>query len=130
MNKLDDLPVLSEVQLEIMNIAWEQIPCSVADIWNELSERRHVSRNTVHTLIVRLEEKGWMRRRTRNGRVTYSPTVSREQNQQHSVRRMVENVFGGSAEGLVLALLNEPSISEKDAQRIQTMIAKARGKKS
>jgi predicted transcriptional regulator len=53
-----ELPALSEAQLEIMNVIWDREACSVADVWKILHERRGVSRNTVHTLIARLEEKG------------------------------------------------------------------------
>jgi predicted transcriptional regulator len=123
------LPPLSDVQLEIMNIVWDRSACSVADVWKVLSQRRGVARNTVHTLIARLEEKGWLRRRAQAGRLVYSATVSRETNQQQSVRRLVETVFDGSAEGLVLTLLNEPTISADDAERIRTLITQARKRK-
>ncbi len=47
------LPVLSEAQLEIMNVVWSADECSVADVWKVLHGRRGISRNTVHTLIAR-----------------------------------------------------------------------------
>jgi predicted transcriptional regulator len=125
-----ELPALSDVQLEIMNIVWERSACSVADVWKVLSERRGVTRNTVHTLIARLDEKGWLKRREEQGRHVYSATVSREKNQQRSVRRLVDTVFDGSAEGLVLALLNEKNVSPAEAKRIRALIARARGRKS
>ena len=126
MSRHDELPALSDVQLEIMNIVWERAACSVSDVWKVLSERRGVARNTVHTLIARLEDKGWLQRGEEDGRLVYSATVSRESNQQRSVRWLVENVFDGSPEGLVLTLLNEKTISRKEAERIRALIAKAR----
>ena len=101
-----ELPTLSDVQLEVMNTFWERTECSVADVWRVLNERRGVTRNTVHTLIVRLKEKGWLKRRDTDTGVPYSPTVSQASTQQQCVRRLIDTVFDGSAEGLVLTLLN------------------------
>jgi predicted transcriptional regulator len=130
MPKPPDLPALSEAQLEIMNVVWEQNECSVADVWKLLHERRGVSRNTVHTLVVRLEEKGWLTHRDAGGGFLYRATVSRAATQQRSLQKMVETVFNGSAEGLVLALLNNPTVSKAEAARIRKLIDGARRRKS
>ncbi len=129
MAKARELPALSVVQLEIMNVVWERGECSVADVWKVLDERRGVSRNTVHTLVSRLEEKGWLTHRDASGGFLYQATVSREAAQQQSVQQMVETVFGGSAEGLVLALVSGGSVSKAEANRIRKIIEIARGKK-
>ncbi len=125
-----DLPSLSEVQLELMNVIWEQGECTVADVWKVLNDRRGVARNTVHTLIVRLEEKGWLQRHDDGNGVRYSPTVSQQSTQQRCVRQLIDTVFDGSPEGLVLTLLNEGTVSKDEAARIRKLIAKARGRKS
>lgn len=124
-----ELPTLSESQHEIMNVVWDRSECSVADVWKILNERRGITRNTVHTLIVRLEEKGWLTHRDGDGSsggFVYSPTVSREETQQRCVRRMIETVFDGSAEGLVLTLLCSGGLSKGEADRIRRRIAEAR----
>jgi BlaI family transcriptional regulator, penicillinase repressor len=130
MTKDKELPILSETQLEIMNVVWDHEECSVADVWKILNDRRGVTRNTVHTLIVRLEDKGWLTHREETGAFLYAATVSREQTQQRSVRRMIETVFDGSAEMLVLTLLNDGGVSKSEAERIRDMIAQAKRRKS
>ena len=130
MSDASELPALSETQWEIMNVIWEREECSVADVWKLLNERRGISRNTVHTQIVRLEEKGWLTHSAGDGGFLYSPTVSREESQQSSVKRLIETVFDGSPEGLVLTLLNGGTLSKSEAERIRQLITKARGKKA
>lgn len=125
-----ELPALSETQWEIMNLIWERAECSVADVWKVLRERRGVSRNTVQTLIVRLEEKGWLRHREDETGFLYSPTVSRDESQRTSVKRLIESAFSGSAEGLVLTLLNGGTLSKAEADRIRQLIKSAQRKKS
>lgn len=126
----DDLPPLSEVQHEVMGVVWELGNCSASDVWKVLEERRGVSRNTVHTLLVRLEEKGWLKRETANNAVLFSATVSRESTQQQCVQRLIDTVFDGSAEGLVLTLFNQGNLSTAEAARIRKLISQAKGKKS
>jgi predicted transcriptional regulator len=124
-----DLPALSDAQLEIMNIVWEQRECTVGDVWRQLHERRGVSRNTVHTLVVRLEEKGWLKHREAAGGFLYSATVSRQETQQRTIEKLVQTVFNGSAENLVLALLGGGTLSKSEAARIRQLITNEKAKK-
>jgi len=125
-----DLPSepLSDAQLEIMNLVWDAGERTVADVWQTLAERRGIARNTVQTMLVRLEEKGWLTHREAAGAFIYSATVPREQAQQQSVERMLDTVFRGSAEGLVLTLLQSRGLSKEEAARIREMIRKAEGR--
>jgi predicted transcriptional regulator len=63
MAKTPEFPQLSETQLEIMNIVWRAGEATVGEVWKALAVRRKVARNTVLTLMERLEKKGWLRRR-------------------------------------------------------------------
>ena len=126
----NELPALSEVQWEIMNLIWDRTECSVADVWKVLTERRGVSRNTIQTLIVRLEEKGWLTHRDGESGYLYAPTVSRVDSQQSSVQRLIETVFDGSSEGLVLTLLNGGTLSKEEANRIRQLISSSRRTRS
>jgi len=130
MAKGENLPALSDVQHEVMNVVWDHERCSAADVWKVLEERRGVSRNTVHTLMVRLEEKGWLTRTTVDGSVLFSAAASRQATQQQCVRRMIDTAFDGSAEGLVLTLLNQETVTPEAAKRIRKLISQAREKKS
>jgi Predicted transcriptional regulator len=128
MSDAKKLPALSEMQWEIMNVIWDRGECSVADAWKTLNERRSVARNTVQTQIARLEEKGWLRHSERNGGFLYSATVSRQESQQVSVQRLIETVFDGSSEGLVLTLLNGGTLSKSAVDRIRRLISERRRK--
>lgn len=130
MAKKPELPALSDVQLEIMNVVWTQGECTVAAVWKELHAQRGVSRNTVQTLIARLEEKGWLTHSDGGSGFLYRATVSREKTQKRTVERLVRTVFGGSAEGLVLSLLGGETLSKAEAERIHRLIEQAKSRKS
>lgn len=125
MTRPDELPPLSEAQHEIMNLVWDRQPCTVADIWQVLRERRGLARNTVQTLMSRLAEKGWLRCEEGDGGYVYRSALPRDEVQRHSLRRMVDTVFDGSVEALVLTLIGGRAISPEEAARIRKLIAKA-----
>ena len=120
-----ELPPLSEAQLEIMNIVWDQGKTTVGRIWKDLANRRPVSRNTISTMVTRLEEKGWLRHRESRGTFLYSATQAREKVLPGMVHRLIEAAFQGSAEGLVLTLLEGGRLSAEEVERIKAMLEKA-----
>ena len=120
---------LSDAQLQIMNVVWDRGEVSVSEIWETLGARRPLARNTVQTMVTRLEEKGWIRHRTLGKTYLYAAVVSREKTLGSMVERLVDAAFEGSAEGLVLALLQGRGLSEEEAKRIRAMIGEAEKKR-
>lgn len=124
------LPELSDGQMEVMDAVWQLGRCTVGDVFKALQMRRPVARNTIHTLMTRLTEKGWLKvSDCHDGRNLYEATASREMAQQQSVRAIVDTVFQGSAEGLVLTLLDSGQVSDLELTRIQKMINQAKRRK-
>jgi predicted transcriptional regulator len=108
-----------------MNVLWERGEATVAEVWKTLSARRKVARNTVQTMIARLEEKGWLEHREEGSAFTYRPTRPRQATLRQLVRRVVNSAFGGSAEGLVLALVEDEGLTPGEAERIRAIIDRA-----
>ena len=120
-----ELPPLSEAQLEIINVVWDQGTATVGQVLKVLSKRRSISRNTVSTMVTRLEDKGWLRHRIVEGTFLYSATHPREKVLPRMVHRLVDAAFQGSAEGLVLSLLEGGRLSADEVERIKAMLEKA-----
>jgi BlaI family transcriptional regulator, penicillinase repressor len=128
MAKRSQPPPLSEGQLEIMNVVWDRGEVSVADVWKTLSERRKVARNTVQTMMTRLEEKGWLKHRVEGSAFVYTAAAPRAATLRNLVQRLVDTAFSGSAEGLVLAMLEGRGLSKSEAERIRKLIREAERK--
>jgi predicted transcriptional regulator len=126
-----DLPPLSDAQLEIMHVVWDGGEVTVTDVWIVLARRRLVARNTVLTLMDRLEKKGWLSRRASGQTHFYSATSPRAASLGQVVHRLVDAAFAGSADALVLALIEGRGVSDEEARRIRQLIdnARRRGKK-
>lgn len=124
--KRRDLPELTPAQSEIMEIVWAREEVSASEVRRVLSRSRPVARNTVRTLLERMEEKGWIAHREEGRTFLYSATEPRQTTIGQRVREVVETLCGGSPEALVSALLDYRGLNSGELERIRAMLAKAR----
>jgi predicted transcriptional regulator len=127
--KRQDLPELTPAQGEIMEIIWERGDVTASEVRRVLSRTRPVARNTVRTLLERMEEKGWISHREDGRTFLYSAAQPRQATIGQKVQKVIETVCGGSPEVLVTALLDYRGLSSGELERIRQMLAKARASK-
>jgi predicted transcriptional regulator len=119
-----ELPELTPAQGEIMEIIWERGELSASEVRRVLSKSRAVARNTVRTLLERMEEKGWITHREQGRTFVYAASQPRQATIGQKVREVVETVCGGSAEALVTALLDYRGLNVGELERIRQMLAR------
>jgi BlaI family transcriptional regulator, penicillinase repressor len=119
-------PPLSRAQREIMEIVWDRGEVSAFEVRQILMRVRKVARNTVRTLLERMEEKGWLRHRVVGRTHFYSPLVERETNLGERVQDLVDKSCGGSPERLMSALLEYRGLSTGELETIRGMLDQAR----
>ena len=122
---------LTEAQREIMEVVWERGEATVSEVREALSQaagKREPARNTIHTMIVRLEEKGWLKHREDGRTFIYSANRPRAVSLGARVAQMVDRLFAGSPEEMVTALIEYRGLSTAEADRIRKMIDEAEGK--
>ena len=121
MAKTDSSP-LTEAQREIMEVVWERGEVTVSEVRDSLLARREVARNTIQTMIVRLEERGWLTHREDGRTFIYSAARPKAVSLGAKVAQMVDRLFAGSPEDLVTALIEYRGLSSDEAQRIRAMV--------
>jgi predicted transcriptional regulator len=120
-----ELQPLSRAQMEIMQIVWDRGEVAVSEVWEILGQRREVARNTVQTLLLRMEEKGWLTHRVIGRTFFYAAVSPRGGVGKDLVRKLLQSLFRGSAEELAVALLENASLSKPEADRIRALIDEA-----
>ena len=90
-----------------------------------MSTRRHLALNTVQTQLTRLVDKGWLLHRSEGKAFYYRTAVPHEEARTTVVQRLVDAVFGGSTEGLMMSLLDGRKLSKEEANRIRRLIEQA-----
>src|SRR5579862_707153 len=116
------LPALSQAQREIMEIVWDRGEVSAVEVREILSTKRDLAKNTVRTLLDRMEEKGWLKHREVGRTYLYSAAQPREASIGQKVLEVVEHVCGGSPVELVTALLDYRGLSTAELKRIRSML--------
>ena len=116
------LPALSPAQREIMEIVWGRGEVTASEVRKILSGRRDVARNTVRTLMERMEEKGWLKHREHGRTFVYSASQPRQATIGQKVVEVLDHICGGSPETLVNALLDYRGLSEAELKRIRKML--------
>jgi len=123
-----DLPSPTGRELEILKVLWELGPSSVRAVHRHLLARipdKDLAYNTVQTLLRLMEDKGLVRHHVEGRTFIYTPRYSRDD----SAARLLDRVFDGGADQLVLSLLRSEKIPAEELERMQAMINEARRKK-
>jgi predicted transcriptional regulator len=113
---------LTEQELEIMKIVWDRGSATVRDVYETLLERRRVAYTSVMTMMNILEQKGHLKRKQVDRAYLYESTKPRAQVTRGMVREFVDRVFNGSAEPLLLHLIEDEKLTEKDLDEMKRLI--------
>lgn len=113
---------LSPAQSEIMEIVWKRGEVSASEVRRTLLATRDVARNTVRTLLDRMEQKGWLTHRVEGRTYLYAAARPRLESIGRKVHDMVESICGGSPETLVNALLDYRGLNAAELQRIRQLL--------
>jgi predicted transcriptional regulator len=109
---------LTGQELEIMKVVWELESATVRDVYEALLKRRKVAYTTVMTMMNILEEKGYLKKKQADRAYLYRPAQPQRQVIGAMVKDFVNRVFNGSAEPLLVHLVEEHGLSEKDLEEI------------
>lgn len=113
---------LTEQELEIMKIIWRLERATVRDVYEALRERRKIAYTTVMTMMNILEGKKYLKKRTAERAFVYQATRPRSEVIRAMVGDFVDRVFNGSAEPLLVHLVQDRRLSQKDLKKIARAI--------
>lgn len=102
---------LTRLELKIMQVIWKHGKATVGAVQEKLSPP--LAYTTIQTMLNILERKGKLKRELQGRAYVYSAAVSEARASGQSVRDLIERMFGGSSEELVLSLLKNRQIDAK-----------------
>jgi len=117
-----DIP---DSELDVLDALWRLEKGTVRDVLGELEKvRKHPAYTTVHTLLERLLERGYVRAGGEGRAHVYEPRISREVVTAGRLRGLVQRFAGGRAAPLVLQLVETHGLSADDIGRLRELLAK------
>ena len=102
---------LTKLELELMQVIWRLGSGTVSAVQAELP--RLLAYTTVQTMLNILERKGKLRRELEGRAYVYSARVTEAKALGQGVRDLIDRMFGGSSEELVMSLLKNGQIDAK-----------------
>ena len=120
-------PALTPLELEIMNVLWETGPANVQTVQSALRSRE-LAYTTVQTMLNVLHRKGKVKRQLKDRAYIYRPVLSRQKAVTQAVGDMLERFFGGSADSLVLSLVESRRLTPEKLARIQQLVERSQEK--
>jgi predicted transcriptional regulator len=112
----------TERELAILGVLWSRGPSTVRQIHEALHADAETGYTTTLKLMQIMSDKGLLARKDAGRQHVYRPAVSEEKLQKQVVGDMLDKVFAGSAEKLVMRALAARKVSAKELKRIREMI--------
>jgi predicted transcriptional regulator len=117
---------LTPLELEIMMVLWETGPATVQTVQERLAGSRDLAYTTVQTMLNVLHRKGKVERELLDRAYAYRPVVSRAQVVSTTMRDIIDRLFGGSAESLVLSLVETKHLTPKKLAKLKAAVDEKR----
>jgi len=105
-----------------MKAVWARGAATVRDVYEELRERRKVAYTTIMTMMKILEQKGYLKKSAGERAYVYRPAQPRQQVIGRMVKEFVNRVFDGSAQPLLVHLVEERQVSEGELEEIARIL--------
>ena len=114
---------LTERELEIMHVFWREGELTAADVRDRLAaDGRDLAYTTVATLVRILLEKGFVEQTNDERPFRYKTVRSFEDVSRNLVRDLVDRVFGGSREQLLVHLVEHKNLTKKERELLEQVL--------
>lgn len=119
---------LSDGEWKLMGRLWERSPRTITELTGALREETGWSKNTVITMLSRLEAKGAVRHEEGGRAKAYYPAVDRETAARAETESFLGKIYGGSLGLLVSTMAAGQALTEEDLAELAAILEKGGGK--
>src|SRR3954470_3578501 len=109
---------LTPQELAIMKVVWKRQAATVRDVFEDLRATRTVAYTTVLTMMKILEQKGYVTKTRDDRAFVYRPARPRQQVIGGMVREFIDRVFDGASRPMLLHLVRQTKLSDKDRKAL------------
>ncbi len=113
---------LTPLELQIMNVLWDNGPSNVQSVQEKLTGSPNLAYTTVQTMLNVLHRKGRVRRRLRGRAYDYAPVLTREKAASSAIGDMIDRLFGGSLDALLMSLVKSRQLLPEKLQELKHLV--------
>ena len=111
-------------ELEILQLLWEKNPQTVKEINEAINEKRPSGYTTTLKILQIMTNKGFVDREVKGKKHLYYPLLEEDDTQKAIIDRLLDSVFMGSAQKLILKTLGSYKTSKEEIREIRKMLDK------
>jgi predicted transcriptional regulator len=111
--------VFGDLEADIMEPVWRRGPVTVGDVWQALRKERDLAYTTIKTVMGRLADKGYLKRRMKDRAYTYEPTMERDEFLKSVSEEVLEGLFVDFGEPIRAHLVK--ALKERDLRGIERL---------
>lgn len=116
---------LSDSEWKLMNLLWEQAPRTIMQLTKALKEQTGWSKNTVITMLNRLEAKDAVYHEEGERARQFFPKLLRADAALSETRGFLERVYEGSVSLMVDSMVSSNALTEQDIEELYEILRKA-----
>ena len=117
---------ISELERELMNFIWSRGKATAADLQKMLPEDRPLKDSTIRTVLLRLEEKGYVQHEIDGRTYVYSCLEPPRSVAAQAVKQILDRFCHGSLESLLAGMVDDELLDTDELQKIADRLARAR----
>src|SRR5579863_1281560 len=115
---------LSSLEHLVMGVVWDRGSATGEEVREALASRHPMKESTARTVLTRLEEKGYLAHSVDGRTNVYRGVDAPATVAAGAVRQIIERLCGGSVEQLLIGMVDDEVLSERELQRLAQKIAK------
>ncbi len=113
---------LTEHELMIMRILWEEEPLTVNEILKRFPREPKPAYTSLLTALQAMTKKGVLAHKPDGKAYRYSPLLKANKYKRSALKRLVSSVFGGNAYDLAVNLIQEENLSKEDLHKLKNLL--------
>ena len=119
----NELPKISEAELEIMKVLWGSSPQTANEVIDKLELTMNWKPKTIRTLINRLVQKKAISYHQEKGQMyAYYPLVSQDRYLQVETKSFLNRFYGAAFKPLLVNFLKEEKLSSDDINELKRIL--------
>jgi len=120
---------LGELEQLLMEFIWSRGPSTAEACRAALVPVRPLKDSTIRTVLRRLEEKGFLTHQVEGRTFLYQATQPRRHFAARAVQHIIDRFCGGSVEQLLVGMVENKVLKQKDLEQLARRVARRRGEK-
>lgn len=115
-------PSITDSEWKVLRLLWQKAPQSAYDLHQQLQDTEQWHRNTLNTLLKRLEQKGAVEAEPYKNLFLYRPRFTEAELVEHVSQTFLERVFGGAVKPLLVHFARKQKLSRKEIDELKRIL--------